>query len=100
MALIDFKLEKRFTGASNNKTVKLSFTNTELIIRIPITAEDHNPAHPVETFRAVEKEIQTAKCNFFMEPTVKFASGAEKTSSTRLTAVIEFDSKKPNEEGI
>lgn len=100
MALIDFKLEKRFTGPSNNKTVKLSFSKTELVIRIPITAEDHKPTNPVELFRTVEKEIQTAKCNFFMEPSVKFASGAEKTSSTRLTAVIEFDSKKPNEEGL
>lgn len=103
MEFIDFKLEKRFPQTQSVKDIKLLFTENELTIKIPISAIPHNSDNPDDKFRTVKKstEIKAKNSNVFIEPTVKLlAPDSESTSNTRLTIVVEFDSKKPKEENI
>ena len=111
MARIDFELRKRFDASMRSAMldglklrVEKVGTQLQLVLIIPLNSIDHSTEHSEFKYRMIDfpSDIPILSNNIYIEPIVKQVDDPtrpDNTSNLRLTAVIEFDSKKPKDEG-
>jgi len=109
MTKYDFKLVRRFgLNRIKKEEVNVSTDGKFLFIKIPVSTIPHKTTTSEAEYRAIKGDntsLLLTAVDVYLEPIAKAVDDGtgklkEDTSTTRLTAVIDFDSKKPQNEPL
>jgi len=109
MIKYDFKLVRRFgTTRIKKEDVTVSTDGKFLLVKIPVTCIPHSTSSSDAEYRSIKGDstaLAVTGVDIYLEPLSKVVNDGtgklkEDTSQTKLTAVIEFDSKKPQNEPL
>ena len=106
MTKYDFELIR--TNRIKKENVKVSTDGKFLSIKFPLKCIPHKETNPDAEYRTIKGDdtaLDLISVEIYMEPIAKAVDDGtgklkEDTSNTRLTAIIDIDSKKPQNEPL